>query len=402
MNAPDPLALATSKGNLRVLVVDDDGVDAERCMRLVAKSYGVTAETVMVETPEAADEQLKHEKFDCVLVDYHLHDSNGLEFAARHMSDDDPPIVLLTGNGSESVVLEAMRTGVADYLNKTFMDVDTLRHAVDNAVEKAALRNSVREHLRAVETANATLMARTHEIQQFYHTVSHELKTPLTAAREFISLVADGVLGPVVEGQCQYLQHAIDCCDHMALHFNDLVEATRMETGKLKLIRRSEWIDTVILRTRVAMTSLAKTHRIRLNYDVPEKLPMVNVDAGRILQVLVNLITNAFKFSPENTHVDVIVRRSGASWLEVSVVDQGCGIAPEYLEHIFERLYQVTESGQENSVISGLGLGLWIAREIIQLHGGQISVRSELGKGSTFSFTLPISANELLQAGVKS
>lgn len=383
---------------MRVLVVDDDPVDRERCIRLLNQSKAGRFDIVGVESLDEAESQILADQFDCVLLDYHLKDHVGLEFANKHHREEDPPIVLLTGNGSENIASEALRSGVSDYLTKATMTATGLRRAVGNAIEKASLRSSVRAHLRAVEMANLTLHWRNNEIKQFYHSLSHEMKTPLTAAREYISLVSDGLLGDIGEEQHEFLTRALSCVDHLAMLFDDLVEATRLETGKLKLSRKQEWLDSIIVRAKLSAAIVAREKKVVLSDALEPDLPMVNVDAGRMLQVITNLLNNAIKFTEPGGHVEISARKLNDCWLEVKVLDTGCGIPIEHIDHIFERLYQVPKPDDENSAGGGLGLGLWIAREIILLHGGDIRVESAVGIGSAFIFTVPIELSHKLHA----
>jgi len=389
VNAAAPAQSFAGRQALRVLIIDDEPVDRERCVRFIKQIPGVDSNVIGVETIAEADQQLRLGRFDCVITDYHLSDETGLDFAAKHHDDGDPPIILLTGNGSETVVLEALRTGVADYLIKSSLTANGLQRAIQNAVEKSDLRDSVRARNETIARANQTLQKRSNEIQRFYHTVSHELKTPLTAAREFISLVVDGVAGDINDQQREFLVHAVDCCDQLAMHFNDLVETARFETGKLQLQRRPGRIEKVVLRAVFSVSAQANDRGVTLLHHLPPELPDVYMDDGRILQVVANLLTNAIKFTEPGGRIELTVTRADADHVQVSVQDSGCGIEPEHLDHIFERLYQVPRA-EEHATGGGLGLGLCIAKEIVELHGNRLQVTSKRGQGSTFYFSVPV------------
>lgn len=374
---------------LKVLIIDDESIDRERCARFIRQIPNFVGDIVAAEGVSEAEDLMLQNRFDCVLADYHLPGQSGLDFAGRHHGDGDPPIILLTGNGNETVVLEALRTGVADYLIKSSLTANGLHRAINNAVEKATLRNSLRVHTDIIERANLTLKRRNSEIQRFYHSVSHELKTPLTAAREFISLVVDGVAGDINPQQRDFLLHAVDCCDQLSMHFNDLVETTRFETGKLKLNQRGEHIEKVVVRAVFSVSAQANARGITLKRNVQSQLTEAYIDAGRILQVLANLLTNAIKFTHPGGWIELNVTQSDPHWIQISVQDNGYGIEPEHLEHIFERLYQVPRAS-EHAAGGGLGLGLSIAKEIVELHGGRLRVESKPGCGSTFMFSIPV------------
>jgi PAS domain S-box-containing protein len=241
-----------------------------------------------------------------------------------------------------------------------------------------------------LEQTNRDLMRRNQEIQSFYHTLSHELKTPLTSAREFISILMEGLAGPVTETQQEYLGVALDSCNQLRVCINDLLDATRLETGKLTLQLQPASLTGLIQRILTAMGPRAAEKKLALIDELQPELPPVPMDETRITQVVTNLLNNAIKHTrPGGT----IIVRAGQSTdrpqlVEVSVTDTGCGIPPEECERIFDRLYQIKAGDASNE--QGVGLGLYLCRELVQLHGGGIQVESEVGRGSTFSFFLPM------------
>lgn len=247
------------------------------------------------------------------------------------------------------------------------------------------------------------LVDRNAEIQLFYHTLSHELKTPLAAAREFVCLVRDGLAGPLNETQREYLDIARDSCDQIRRHVNDLLDATRLETGKLSIHRQPVSLAGLLERVVSVMQSEAARRQILLTSACEPDLPLVEVDGQRILQVLTNLVGNALKFTPAGGRVHLHAGRAPdrpREELLVGVQDTGPGIPADQRERIFERLQQLDPPGDATTSRSGLGLGLYICRELVKLHGGRIWVESEPGQGSHFQFTLPLhpaaAATELL------
>jgi PAS domain S-box-containing protein len=242
---------------------------------------------------------------------------------------------------------------------------------------------------RALEKSNKHLLRKNEEIQNFYHTVSHELKTPLTSAREFISIVLDGLAGPINETQREYLGIARESCHRLRVCINDLMDATRLETGKLTLEMKRGSLATLVQKLITLLGPVAARKQINLRHEVRADLPDFPFDENRLMQVLVNLTNNALKFTPENGRVTITVDEAPnhPGYFEVSVNDTGCGIAPAELERIFECLYQV--SNKDGGSEQGVGLGLYICRELVQSHGGKIWVESELGQGSTFCFSIP-------------
>jgi PAS domain S-box-containing protein len=229
------------------------------------------------------------------------------------------------------------------------------------------------------------------EIQEFYHTLSHELKTPLTSAREFISIVMDGLAGSLNKAQLEYLGIAKESCDQLRLYINDLLDVTRLETGKMKIEFQALPLAALVERVVEMLAPAAAGKGVSLSCDCQPGLPAVPIDKQRILQVLTNLTTNAIKFTPAGGHIRLRLSNapSDPKCLQVDVRDTGRGIPKDERHVIFNRRYQANHNAQSVESQSGLGLGLYICQELVDLHGGRIWVESEIGKGSTFSFVVP-------------
>lgn len=240
-----------------------------------------------------------------------------------------------------------------------------------------------------LEESNEDLVRRNKEIQNFYHVLSHELKTPLTSAREFVSMVLEGLAGPLTKTQMEYLGIAKDGCNQLRVCINDLLDTTRIETGKLSLEFRSVDLSGVVQRLVKTMEPKANDLNIQLAFEPTSDLAVIAADESRITQVITNLIDNAFKFTPSGGSVTAKVSEvfGRPDYIQVSVSDTGRGIPPGEQDFIFERLHQVKSGDAAKS--GGIGLGLYLCRELVWLHGGVIWVNSEVGKGSAFTFMLP-------------
>jgi signal transduction histidine kinase len=273
--------------------------------------------------------------------------------------------------------------------------VKSLREAHDRIAElNNVLEDRVRERTAQLEAANRQLLRRNEEIQGFYHTLSHELKTPLTSAREFIGIVSDGLAGTVNATQVEYLDLARESCDQMRVCINDMLDSTRLDTGKFTLDLKPCSLGEVVRHTVAGLAPVAAGKQIDLGATIQPGLPEIHMDPHRIAQVVSNLVNNALKFTSPGGSVQIKTGEAAQrkDWLEVAVSDTGAGIAPEHLERIFERLYQVKSS--ESATEKGLGLGLYLCRQLVELHDGSIRACSEPGKGSTFTFCLPKNPSE--------
>ncbi len=386
----------TLRGPVRLLIVDDDPLDRQTYLRHLGADPDNAYVVVEAATADEGIKLLNDGPYDCIVLDYRLPGADGLAvFEAIRANEHDgplPPVIMMTGQGSEAVAVEAMRSGVADYLPKDGLTAKALQRAITNAVEKWRLRLTLREKNQRLATANAELKQRAAELRRVYHAVSHELKTPLTAVREFIALVLDGVPAPLISAENQaFLEYALDGCDQMSAQVNDLVDATRLEMRKLELKLEAVRLERIVEFALASIRETAKAKRVELVTEIAPNLPTVAADPMRCTQILGNLLGNAAKFTDPGGAITVRVHPSDRlpDSIEIAVTDTGCGIAPEHQRQIFERLYQIPRAG-EDLMSSGLGLGLSIARELAGLHGGQLTVESTVGVGSTFRFCIPV------------
>jgi signal transduction histidine kinase/DNA-binding NarL/FixJ family response regulator len=217
--------------------------------------------------------------------------------------------------------------------------------------------------------------------------VSHELRTPLTAAFQFVTILKRGLAGELQTEQMEYVDDIERNLKQLRKMIADLLETTRTESGKLTIeVQRLELQETVVDIVRTLRTSIEEKG-IALDAEVPHTLPAVAADPARVRQVLTNLVDNAQKFTPAGGSISIRAGVFDDRFVCVSVADTGRGIEPSQHQRIFSRLGQVNDNTAESR--KGLGLGLFICREIVRRHGGDISVESTLGAGSTFYFTLP-------------
>jgi len=385
-----PQASSRETTRFSMLAIDDNASDLDVLRRLIRKIPTWEVELRTSNDPIEALALLRDRPADVVLVDYRLGAVNGVELleqARQHGFEG--AYIVLTGQGDVRVAAQAMRSGASDYISKEDLSIPSLQRAIGNALERSRLQIALNEHRRRLEWANRDLQRRNSEIQSFYHTLSHELKTPLTSAREFVSILMEGMAGPLTSTQVEYLSFVKESCDQMRVCLNDILDVARMETGQLSLRPTRQDLSALVHRTLKQFGSRAAEAKIRLQEHLAPGIPDACVDPHRIVQVLGNLVDNALKFTAAGGVVEIRVGADGKDprWIRVSVSDTGQGIPAEHRANIFERLYQVRDGSEQSR--TGLGLGLFICREIVRLHGGEITVESAVGKGSTFEFTCP-------------
>lgn len=253
----------------------------------------------------------------------------------------------------------------------------------------ASLRD-VTENERILKELEQTRQEQLRLKDEFLSHVSHELRSPLAAIHQFVTILLDGLAGDLNPEQREYMEITIRNVNQLQTMISDLLEITRAETGKLTVEPQRISIAKVVTETLKTLQKSTAVKSIVLSADIKDDLPFVYADPGRVQQILINLLDNSLKFTPENGTITVHAQidDQDPSFLCVSVADTGCGISAEDTERIFDRLYQ-KESAISGSR-KGLGLGLYICKELVSRHSGQIWVESQLGHGSTFFFTLPI------------
>ncbi len=219
---------------------------------------------------------------------------------------------------------------------------------------------------------------------EFLSNVSHELRTPLQSISGFVKLIIDGQVSDL-ETQQEFLQIVDRETWHLGNLINGLLDMSRLESGRFQINKTLVPLSEAITDSIKIFYSLAREKNIELTKDIPVQLPEIEVDAERFRQVIINLLSNAIKFCDPGGNVNFKSEiRNGEILFEVS--DNGIGISEDATEHLFEKFYRV----EDKLARGGTGLGLYITKQIVEAHGGRIWVKSKIGEGSTFSFTLPL------------
>lgn len=481
---------------LRILLVEDDEHDAAAFKRAFKKS-DVLADVTTCQRAEDALGQLRSDvaSFDLAVIDHKLPGMSGMELCKTMLAEEIPlPLVILTGRGSESLAVEALKAGVDDYvvkaLGQDYLNLlpVVLREAVRKYQDRLA-RKRAEENLRAdqacfrdmiynnadgnlvvdsqgivrlinpaaqslfgveaeklldqpfgfpivgneatevelvsagrdpviAEMRSAKMMWKGELVQvvslrdvterkiaeeldrhrqrelemkdQFISHVSHELRSPLSAIYQFVTILLDGLAGELPDEQREHLETVLRNAGQLKAMIDDLLDVSRAQTGKLSVHTRYLTLAEHIHGPLESCGNMASVKGITLSAEVPDDLPPAYADGQRVQQIVINLLNNAIKFTPESGSVTVRagIDENDPDFLCVSMSDTGCGISDEDRERIFEQMYQVQYNGDAGR--KGLGLGLHICKELVSRHGGRIWVESELHHGTTFFFTLPV------------
>jgi signal transduction histidine kinase len=248
------------------------------------------------------------------------------------------------------------------------------------AIENARLFRELEDKSRQLEAASQ------HK-SEFLANMSHELRTPLNAILGFSEVLAERMFGDVNDRQAEYLQDILDSGRHLLSLINDILDLSKVEAGRLDLELGRFHMPTALDNALTLVRERASRHGITLHVSVDAGLGEITGDERKVRQVLLNLLSNAVKFTPDGGQVSVGATVDDGV-VTVSVSDTGVGIAPEDQEAIFEDSRQVGRNHARKQ--EGTGLGLTLAKKFVELHGGKIWVRSQVGQGSTFTFTLPV------------
>jgi signal transduction histidine kinase len=366
---------------LQVLLVEDSAGDARLLREMFSKETPGSVVITHVERMSDALRNLAKGGIDIVLLDMGLPDGHGLDTVRRaQAAAPGVPLIVLTGLDDEALADQAMKEGAQDYL---------IKGQIENRALPRALRHAIERHRMQAETD----LLREQQLQlkdEFLSHVSHELRSPLTAIYQFVTILLDGLEGELNPTQREYLQISLKNIRQLKSMIDDLLEVTRLQAGKSRIEPQLTSIPDLVADTATTLQETAAAKGITLSSDVAPELSYAYADPTRVRQILIILLDNALKFTPANGVAKVHARvfEKDPRFLLVEVSDSGCGIHPEMIEQIFERLYQAPDTGQAGR--KGLGLGLHICKELVTRQGGQIWARSEPGKGAILSFTLPI------------
>jgi len=275
--------------------------------------------------------------------------------------------------------------------------ITILANQLGQALENARL---FEQTWRAQQDLEMKVEERTHELTRaldevkkiskrktdFISSVSHELRTPLTSIKGYASILLTGKLGNLAADARERIDKINRHSDELAHLVNDLLDISRIEAGRVMMKPQLENLKDIVEQAVDLLSGQLKEKQIELRLDIPADANSVFVDKGQIERVFINIISNAIKFTPLEGKI-IIHSHKLDKTLQVDIKDTGCGIPPEALEAIFEEFYRV--DNPINQEVKGTGLGLSLVKHIIEAHKGKIWVKSKLGEGSTFSFTLP-------------
>lgn len=287
---------------------------------------------------------------------------------------------------------------------------------IENRSLIEGLGMKVKERTKELEEAKLVAESANRTKSDFLANMSHELRTPLNSIIGFSEMIFDGMTGPVNDKQKEFLGDVVGSAKHLLSLINDILDLSKVEAGKMELEPVEFNLKELIEGSLAMLYGKILKHKIETSVDVEEAIKEIFADERKIKQVLFNLLSNAFKFTPDGGSVSVVARRVkslksrsseqekkapdlSGDFVEISVEDSGVGISEEDRKRLFQPFVQLERIYVKAH--EGTGLGLILCKKMVELHGGAIWVESEIGKGSAFRFTIPIRAEAIISKNIK-
>lgn len=386
----------------RVLLLEDDDDYYKLFSRRLA-GQPARYEIVRTETLAEALRALEDSEFDVVLSDLNVPDSGGIDTVVKLREQAGrSPIIALTGLDDTEVEDRILACGGQDYLHKGEVDGREIFRAITHAIQRQQSQNEIeslvtelsksqdllREQAAKLKRKNRRLRRLYRMAHEFVDNVSHDFRTPLTVIKDYVNLIREGLVGEVNGEQGAMLDKVAVRADDLNHMVDDLLDVSKLDSGMLCCWRRRTDLQGLLRRAQSMLLQRAEVKGVELVVDCPADLPEVFCDIDKADRVLTNLAVNGIKFTGSGGTVRMWAEADPVErQVVVGVTDNGPGIEREALDRIFERFEQVETNMQPTA--KGVGLGLSIAQRLTRLNLGELDVQSQVGRGSTFTFTLP-------------
>ena len=375
-------------GPLKILLIDDDEVDRMAVRRALRKSE-FSFELMVAENGKSGLERLDTEPIDIIILDYRLPDFSGLDLLEKIRDRDIlAPVIVVTSHGDENIAAEAFKSGASDYLSKDLISGKGLDRSIQYLLKLKEGEEQRRAAVQAMREAKQLAEKNAKVKEEFLANMSHEIRTPMNAIIGFTHLLADTSL---TEKQKEYVSSIVTAGENLLVIINDILDFSKIEAGKLSIEAAPFNLKDLLTSTFNLFKPKAEDKGLDLRLSIPDGLEGEwNGDAVRLNQILINLVGNAIKFTEEGwVELSVEPKKvGGEAMLDFRITDTGIGIHPDKVSSIFDSFTQ--GAADTTMKFGGTGLGLAIVKNLVELMDGRVSAESELGKGSVFSFQLPL------------
>lgn len=375
-----------------ILLIDDE-VATLKTLSATLEDMGHKITPTM--TGKEARDLIQRQQFDMVITDIKLPDTSGLDLLeiAKEFNPE-TAVIVITGHASIETAVEAINEGAYAYILKPIA-VNELETIIKNALREQQLLAENRKLVEGLQQSNIRLEETNRTLEQVSHTksdfmakMSHEIRTPLNSVIGF-SEVLLGKTSPVDQTtHDEFLNYIHVSAKHLLHLINSILDLSKIESGKITSEPSEFDLAALLEDVKMSVLSMLHTKKQRLQVEVGKDVSFVFADETKIRQIFLNLISNSHKFAPVGGKIKVVCQMDDSHSLYCSVIDNGIGISFKDHQRIFEEFAQISLSPSTRG--HGVGLGLSIARRLVEIHGGNIWVESKLGRGSTFTFSIPL------------
>jgi two-component system sensor histidine kinase/response regulator len=379
------------------ILVTDDELNTLKTLsaNLEDMGYRVTTAT----NGKEALALIRKRGFNIVIADIKLPDISGLEIleTAKELNPE-TAVIMITGHASLETAVNAINEGAYAYILKP-VAMSELETTLNNALREQRLLSENRELVESLQQSNKRLEEANRALEQvsqakadFTTRMSHELRTPLNSIIGFSEVLLSKKMSPADrETSEEFLGYIHISAEHLLHLIDSILDISRIEAGKLTLEPREFNFRVLLEDVKIIVLPMLTAKKQVMTIEVGEGINSVFADEPKMRQIFLNLLSNAHKFTPRGGRIRVSCRMEKPHILHCSVIDNGIGISPQDQQKIFEEFGQVKKTDGDNA--RGVGLGLSIAKRLVELHGGNVWVVSEPGGGSTFTFTIPLNRN---------
>ncbi len=374
--------------SINILIVEDSSFSRKMLYNtLKARRYNVFA----AKNAKECFELLNKEEIDLLLLDYELPDMNGYEILTKIKKEKkfaSLPVIIVSAVDDEEVIAKLLKKGASDFIKKPY--------SIEHLLLKCSLHIKNYINVKIIESHQKKLNESLKKIKWmekqrniFFSSISHDLKVPLNSISGFVDILLEKETD---KEKRNYLKSIKNSAQTMLLLINDILDMSRIENGKMSINKENLNLEEFIEEIKEMFEPIADKKHLTFSVNIEGKTPkFIKTDPLRLKQILVNLIGNAVKFTPENGKVKLLIKKQDDK-LQFNVIDTGIGISKEKQKHIFDLFSQEEDSTAQK--YGGSGLGLTISSKLVKLLGGELQVESEKDKGSRFFFSIPIETAE--------
>ena len=379
------------------ILVTDDELNTLKTLSANLEDMGYRVATAT--NGKEALELIRKRGFNIIIADIKLPDISGLEIleTAKELNPE-TAVIMITGHASLETAVNAINEGAYAYILKPVAMSEletTLKNALREQrllIENRELVESLQQSNKRMEEANRALEQVSQAKSDFTARMSHELRTPLNSIIGFSEVLLSRKMSPADRATHEeFLGYIHISAEHLLHLIDSILDLSKIESGKLTLEPREFDFRVLLEDVNITVLPIFTTKKQTLTIEIGKGVNSVFADEPKMRQIFLNLLSNAHKFTPRKGNIKVVCQLEKPHLLKYSVIDNGIGISPQDQQKIFEEFGQVKKTPGDNT--NGVGLGLSIAKRLVELHGGNIWVVSEPGGGSTFTFTIPLTKN---------